>query len=158
MDDAPVEPSAGDPVEVADLKRTVAVLAGEVQTLADRVARLSHVVDELGPRPSGRPAPVVPAGGSKGKPERFRVVVSPVAELALAAVAETSLRALAPVRRVLEVSRSDSEARFELEVEADADMVEPLRAALPVPFEVVSAEEGELVIALRPAWGPAASS
>lgn len=158
MDEPPEEPAATDLADAAGLGRAVAAMADEVRSLADRVARLSHAVDDLGTPRTGKPTPAARAEARaedpKRKPERFRVVIAPVAELALAAVAETSLRALDPVRRVLEVSRSDAEARFEIEIDAGADLVEPLRTALPVPFEVVSVGEDELVIALRPMWGP----
>lgn len=164
MDDALQEPAATDPADAADLRRAVAVLAGEVQTLADRVARLSHAVDALSPvGDSAAPAPdrsaeVPTPPESTKEPERFRVVVSPVSELALAAVAETSLRSLPGVVRVIEVTRSESEVRFELEIQPDFDLVEPLRSALPVPFDITAAGDDEMVITLRPAWGSAASA
>lgn len=165
MDDAPPEAAVTDPAQADDLRGAVAALASEVQALADRVAHLGHAVEALAPTgkagPSGHARPA-PGGDSREavreEPERFRVVVAPVSELALAAVAETSLRSLPGVRRVIEVSRSETEVRFELEVQPDFKLVDPLRTALPVPFDIASEDEGEIVITLRPAWGPAPSS
>ncbi|MCO5315013.1 MAG: hypothetical protein M9938_02455 [Solirubrobacterales bacterium] len=163
MEDAASDQPAVDPAGVEELRRAVSVLARDVETLTDRVSRLGLAVEALGPAgpaasavttadPARRPVTAGPGGETKP----FRVVVSPVAELAMAAVAETSLRGLPPVRRMVEVTRADDEVRFELELESGNDLVEPLRSSLPVNFDVTSSSERELVISLRPAWRPPA--
>lgn len=147
-----------DLAEVAELKRAVAVLAREVEALTDRTARLVLALEGSAPARPRTTAPPAEAPASPdpvGEPDPFRVVVTPVSELALAAVAETTLRGLPEVRRVVEIVRSDHEARFELELEPGTDLVGSLRGALPVPFESDSSADDELVITLRPAWGPA---
>lgn len=153
---------------VADLRREAAGLTAELRKLADRVERLGAAIEELTPRmPEPEPEPTATAGspgaGAEGGEDAaggraFRLVVTPIRELALAAVAETSLRSLPEVRRVVEITRSDSEAAFELELAPGADLLSGLRASLPLPFDVASSTENELVISLRPVWGPAVSS
>lgn len=152
------EASDIDLAELADLRRAVSALAREVEALTDRTTRLALAIESAASVPSSAAArPIEPSSQPEpaGDPDPFRVVVSPVSELALAAVAETTLRGLPEVRRVVEIVRSDHEARFELELEPGTDMVGSLRAALPVPFEADSSADDELVITLRPAWGPA---
>lgn len=162
MDEAEEDRPAADDAEVAELRSSVIELSREVQILGDRVARLGRSIEALAPAPAGAGAEQAPAaaksGGHTGRPDTFLVVVSPVSELALAAVAETTLRGLPAVRRMMTISRSDDEARFELELDPDTDLLEPLRSALPVPFDVCSSSDHELVISLRPAWGPATAT
>lgn len=148
-----------DSAEVAGLKRAVAALTREVEVLAERTAKLVAAVEPAtGPAPDQTETPAPEPAAPLGEAEPFRVVVSPVSELALAAVAETTLRGLPDVRRVVEIIRSDREARFELEVEPGADLLGSLRGALPVPFDAESPADDELVITLKPAWGPARSA
>lgn len=162
MDEAEPDQPAADPAEVAELRSSLADLSREVQDLGDRVARLVRRIETLSPEPSGAGAEqaqaVAEPGRRAGRPETFLVVVSPVGELALAAVAETTLRGLPAVRRMTAISRSDDEARFELELDPGTDLVGPLKAALPVKFDVCSSSDRELVIALRPAWGTATAT
>jgi len=162
MDEAAEDQPGAEPADAAELGRAVTELTREVRGLADRVDRLGAIAESLAPGGStGRTAPRKPSAdgasshGDTAPANSFLVVVSPVSELAMAAVAETSLRELPAVRRVLAITRSEDKIRFEIELEPDAELVDPLRAAMPVSFDVESSDERELVISLQPAWGPA---
>lgn len=126
----------------------------EVQALSDRVQDLVEAVEALAP-----PVPVSEAPASDHKPARGEVVVgvSPLPELAMAAVAETTLRGLDSVRKVVSVERSDSQATFVLEVGERGDLVSEMRSAMPVPIDVEAAPDGSLKVALKWAWGRSAA-
>jgi len=81
------------------------------------------------------------------------VMVSPLPELAMAAVAETTLRGLPGVRQVTGVKREGEWARFTLEVDPGTDLVTQMKAAMPVAFEVEESTEDSVSLALQWAWG-----
>lgn len=154
MDDSQ-EATHADREEIESLRVTVATLGREVQSLAEKVSALTRAVEGLTP-PS--PAPQAAATREKPGPESsaardFSVVITPLPELAMAAVAETSLRGLESVRQVLGVKRTGEEARFTLQVDRDGDLIEEMRGAMPVEFEVISSAGDEVVIDLQWAWG-----
>lgn len=106
-------------------------------------------VEALAPRPAITP-PDPPALSALGE---IRVSVSPLPELAMAAVAETTLRGLAAVRKVVSVERSNNQATFVLELEDDRDLIGEMRRAMPVPITVETTPEGSLKVVLEWAWG-----
>lgn len=159
------------PVESAEidlLRRSVAELAQEVQELAARTSTLIKSVESLsGSSRTGDSGARGQLGSrmDSAEPEAdsdglvpFKVIVSPVVELALAAVAETAIRGLPQVRHVLDIAHADQQATFELELEPGADLADSLQAAMPVPFEMVSVDDTEMVISLRSVWGKSESS
>ncbi len=81
------------------------------------------------------------------------VTVKPLPELAMAAMAETSLRGLPGVNQVVSAERFDDWARFTLEVVEGADLIAEMREALPVAFESEQSESGEISLVLKWAWG-----
>jgi len=157
MDDASEE-SATDQETIESLRLSVAALGREVQTLVEKVSALTRSVEALS-RPSARPAgPRGPVTTETAEGKQFSLVVSPLPELAMVAVAETSLRGLPSVRRMAGVTRDGDEARFALEVDPDGDLVEEMRNAMPVELEVESSSGDELVISLEWVWGRSASA
>ncbi len=84
--------------------------------------------------------------------------VSPLPELAMAAVAETALRGLPSVRKVVSVERSNNQATFLLEIDDDSELVSEMRRAMPVPITVDKAPDGSLKVVLEWAWGRSAAS
>lgn len=155
MDDAQEDVPAATREEIESLRVSVATLGREVQSLVEKVSGLTRAVEGLAPsQPSQRAAGSREAAAAADTDARqFSLVVAPLPELAMAAVAETSLRGLESVRRVIDVTRAGDEARFTLEIDPDSDLVEEMRSAMPVTFEVTSATDDELVIALQWAWG-----
>lgn len=136
--------------EINDLRASVARVSLEVQALADRVQDLIEAVERLAPRdtsPAVNEAPAAPANGE------LIVSVAPLPELAMAAVAETALRGLASVRKVVSVERSNSQAKFLLEVEDGGDLISEMRRAMPVPITVDKVPDGSLKVVLEWAWG-----
>ena len=143
-----------DPVAVDDLRASVGRVSLEVQALADRVQELVAAVESLAPAPP-RDASVPPVSTSQGE---IGVSVSPLPELAMAAVAETALRGLRSVRKVVSVERSNDQATFVLEIEEGGDLVTEMRRAMPVPIKVDTAADGSLKVVLEWAWGRSAAS
>ncbi len=139
---------------VNDLRASVGRVSLEVQALADQVQELVTAVEALVPRKPDEP--VTPA------PETSRgevvVSVSPLPELAMAAVAETALRGLASVRKVVSVERSNDQATFVLETREDGELITEMRRAMPVPITVDTAPDGSLKVVLEWAWGRSATS
>ena len=125
--------------------------------LGERVGELSEGIEALmmdqadpGEKVSGRPGRSNSAGTSH---EEFRITVHPLPELAMAAVAETSLRGLPGVKKMLSVERTDDRASFLLEVSPEADLISEMRAAMPVDFKVVESEPNEVSLELKWLWG-----
>ncbi len=154
MDDAQEDVPAATREEIESLRVSVATLGREVQSLVEKVSGLTRAVEGLAPsQPSQRAVGSREVAAADTDARQFSLVVAPLPELAMAAVAETSLRGLESVRRLIDVTRAGDEARFTLEIDPDSDLVEEMRSAMPVTFEVTSATDEELVIALQWAWG-----
>lgn len=145
-----------DPAVIDDLRASVGRVSLEVQALADRVQDLVAAVESLAPASAA--APVAPPTDSDS-PVRGEVTisVSPLPELAMAAVAETALRGLPNVRQVVSVERSNDQATFVLEIEDGGDLISDMRRAMPVPISVDSAPDGSLKVVLEWAWGRSAA-
>ena len=143
-----------DPAAIDDLRASVGRVSLEVQALSDRVQELVSAVEALVPRKeTDSPAPA-----SEPSPGEIEVAVSPLPELAMAAVAETALRGLPSVHKVVSVERSNNQATFVLEIEDDSDLVAEMRRAMPVPITVDTAPDGSLKVVLEWAWGRSATS
>ncbi|HRV59198.1 MAG: hypothetical protein KDB54_02670 [Solirubrobacterales bacterium] len=140
---------------VDDLRASVGRVSLEVQALADRVQELVAAVESLAPRRAT--APVAPASPSPVEGELV-VSVSPLPELAMAAVAETALRGLSVVRKVVSVERSNAQATFVLEVDEGGELIAEMRRAMPVPITVDTAPDGSLNVVLEWAWGRSTTS
>jgi len=153
-------PGKGRIEDAAALRQAVAEVARDLKLLSSRVAELSAAAQAVAAagegtegRPAARPAP---AGKTpRSRMEAVTVTVRPLPELAMAAMAETSLRGLPGVHQVLSVERFDDWARFSLEVVRGTDLITEMRAALPVAFKSEQAEDGEISLALKWAWGTA---
>lgn len=143
-----------DSAAIDDLRASVARVSLEVQALADQVKDLISAVESLAPVRSDQPE----APAEEKVEGELEVSVSPLPELAMAAVAETTLRGLACVRRVVSVERSGDQATFVLEVGEGGDLVAEMRRAMPVPITVDSAPDGSLKVILEWAWGRSATS
>lgn len=152
--------STMEQAQLESLRLAVTALAGELQLMSERVAELARTVETLAP-----PGRVAATAGREPRGRAaadagwvFSVVITPLPEIAMAAVAETSLRGLDGVIRVISVERTGSEARFTLELEPGTDLVSGMRSSMPVPFTVDAETADEIVISLQWAWGrPAAS-
>lgn len=145
-----------DAAAIDDLRATVGRVSLEVQALADRVQELVTAVESLAP-PSAEPVVMPTAAATPGE---LMVSVSPLPELAMAAVAETALRGLTAVRQVVSVERSNDQATFVLEIEDGGDLIAEMRKAMPVPITVDQAPDGSMKVVLEWAWGrsPASAS
>ncbi len=139
---------------IDDLRASVGRVSLEVQALADQVSDLVNAVEALAP-PREADSPAAKAPPAQGE---IAVMVSPLPELAMAAVAETALRGLSSVRQVVSVERSNDQATFILEVDAGGDLVTEMRRAMPVPITVDTAPDGSLKVVLEWAWGRSATS
>ena len=148
-------PDSSDSAAIDDLRASVGRVSLEVQALADRVQDLVTAVEALAPR---QPATEVPPAAPAGSDGELTVSVSPLPELAMAAVAETALRGLASVRKVVSVERSNDQATFVLETGEKGDLVAEMRRAMPVPITVDTAPDGSLKVVLEWAWGRATAS
>ncbi|MCB0868026.1 MAG: hypothetical protein KDB48_04980 [Solirubrobacterales bacterium] len=144
-----------DGVAIDDLRASVARVSLEVQALAGKVEDLVAAVETLAPKSSdSTPAPPAPRVVDDGD---IAVTVAPLPELAMAAVAETALRGLDSVNRVVSVERSNSQATFVLGVEDGGDLVSEMRRAMPVPITVDRATDGSMKVVLEWSWGRSAS-
>jgi len=144
-----------DSAAIDDLRASVGRVSLEVQALADQVKELVTAVESLVPRSTDAAAPVSAAAPSQGE---IGITVSPLPELAMAAVAETALRGLPTVRKVVSVERVSDQATFVLEIEDGGDLVGEMRRAMPVPITVDTAPDGSLKVVLEWAWGRSAAS
>ena len=126
-----------------------------MQALADQVKELVAAVESLAPG-AVVSAPVTEDAATPGG--EMVVSVSPLPELAMAAVAETALRGLPAVHKVVSVERSNDQATFVLSVEEGADFIADMRRAMPVPIVVDHAPDGSMKVVLEWAWGRSATS
>lgn len=144
-----------DGAAIDDLRASAARVSLEVQALAGKVEELVTAVEGLAPKsPVSTPAPAVSGGAEAGE---IAVTVAPLPELAMAAVAETALRGLVSVNRVVSVERSNSQATFVLGIEDGGDLVSEMRRAMPVPITVDRAPDGSMKVVLEWAWGRSAA-
>lgn len=148
-------PDTSDSADLDDLRASVGRVSLELQALADQVKDLVAAVEALAPRQPATEAPPAAPASPEGK---LTVSVSPLPELAMAAVAETALRSLDSVRKVVSVERSNDQATFVLETGEQGDLVAEMRRAMPVPITVDSAPDGSLKVVLEWAWGRSAAS
>lgn len=139
---------------IDDLRASVGRVSLEVEALAEQVRQLVSATEALAPAATDGAAPAAPMPAVDGG---LVVSVSPLPELAMAAVAETALRGLPMVRKVTSVERSNDQATFMLEVEESGDLVDEMRGAMPVPITVDSAPDGSLKVVLKWAWGRSAA-
>jgi len=126
-----------------------------VQALADRVQELVTAVESLVPQTAD---PVARPSGAEAAQGELVVSVTPLPELAMAAVAETTLRGLDSVRQVVSVERSNDQATFVLDVDSGGDLVGEMRKAMPVPVTVDQAPDGSMKVVLEWAWGRSATA
>jgi len=143
--------------EVRRLRSAADEIARELRKLGERVGELSEGIAALsaGQVDPGASAPARSgrSNSSRTSYEEFRVTVRPLPELAMAAVAETSLRGLPGVRQVLSVERMKDWASFLLEVSTEADLILEMRAAMPVGFKVIESKPNEVSLELKWLWG-----
>lgn len=140
----------GDAAAIDDLRAAAGRVSLELEALAEQVRQLVAAVESLAPGADApEPGPVQPSP-SEGE---LVVSVSPLPELAMAAVAETALRGLPVVEKVISVERSNDQATFVLEVAEGGDLVGEMRGAMPVPITVDTAPDGSLKVVLEWAWG-----
>ena len=154
--------SAGKDVGIDDLMSAVADVSAEVKELSSRVDRLLSAVRKLDvsgavatASPPARRAARSGAAGASSRPEvkRIAVVVAPLPELAMAAMAETSLRDLPGVQEVLASERVEDSARFTLEAVDGTDVIAEMRNVMPVDFTVIDPGPEEISVRLHWAWG-----
>lgn len=143
-----------DSAAIDDLRASVGRVSLEVQALADQVKELVTAVESLAPRSAEAAVPVSASAPAQGE---IGVTVSPLPELAMAAVAETALRGLPSVHKVMSVERVGDQATFVLEIEDGGDLVAEMRRAMPVPITVDTAPDGSLKVVLEWAWGRSAA-
>jgi len=140
---------------IDDLRASVGRVSLEVQALADRVQELVTAVESLVPQTAD---PVARPSGAEAAQGELVVSVTPLPELAMAAVAETTLRGLDSVRQVVSVERSNDQATFVLDVDSGGDLVGEMRKAMPVPVTVDQAPDGSMKVVLEWAWGRSATA
>lgn len=144
--------------QVESLRTSATAISRELKTLGDQVASLMAAVESLGPVQPAAPV-VKPVPEPAPRPEEvddgleMAVTVSPLPELAMAAVAEATLRGLPGVRQVKGVKREGDWARFTLEVDPGTDLVTEMKAAMPVAFKVTESTPEAVSLALQWAWG-----
>ena len=144
--------------QVESLRSSTAAISRELKALGDQVASLMAAVESLSPPPPAPPV-VKPPPAPVPQPEmaddglEMTVTVSPLPELAMAAVAETTLRGLPGVRQVKGVKREEDWAEFTLEVNPGTDLVSQMKAAMPVAFEVIESSPEAVSLNLQWAWG-----
>ena len=141
---------SGDPesgsAALAALVATVESLAREVEALGTRLTRLEGA--RVG---RGR------GGSAKGRrkataSESVEVVMKPLPEIAMAAVAERALRRAEPVQSVEKADASGDgrhAARYRIEVVPGADLVGEVEKTLPVTFQASEGESGALLFELE---------
>lgn len=142
--------------QVESLRASSAAISRELKVLGDQVASLVAAVESLSPPPPGvKPVSEPPPPQSKRTDDglEMSVTVSPLPELAMAAVAETTLRGLPGVRQVKGVKREVNRATFTLEVDPGTDLVTQMKAAMPVAFEVSDSAPEAISLNLQWAWG-----
>ena len=121
-------------------------LVREVEGLGTRLERLE--------RSRGRKSRSETARGRprRGPSESVEVVIRPVPELAMAAVAERALRKADSVEAVTREELSESGerfARYRVEMKPGSDLVEEVGQTLPVAFSARQEEPGKVMLDLR---------
>lgn len=151
--------SAMSQEQVESLRSSATAISRELKSLGDQVASLTASIDAL------TPPPAAPKAAPKRTPDlgdsveeaddsqEMTVTVSPLPELAMAAVAETTLRGLPGVRQVKGVKREGDWAKFTLEISPDTDLVTQMKAAMPVAFKVTESTPEAVSLTLQWAWG-----
>lgn len=143
--------------QVEALRVSAAAIGREIQMLGDKVAALIASVEALSPAAATRAVPkagehesvVIEADDG----QVVTVTVAPLPELAMAAVAETTLRNLPGVRQVSGVNREGDRAEFTLEVSPGTDLIAEMRSSMPVSFKVDDANSDAISLSLQWAWG-----
>lgn len=149
------EPGQSEAASYDDLRASVDRVSEDVQALAGRVLELKSALQSLEPQPAaGAPG----RSGSEAGRQEMVVSVSPLPELAMAAVAETALRGLKTVQKVISVERSNDQATFVLEIEEGGDLAAEMGRAMPVPLIVDTASDGSLKVVLEWALGRSTAS
>ncbi len=145
--------------QIESLRNSVSSIARELQVLGEKVSALTVAIDALGPAaPAAPAAPKNPSDAEAAVPEDddgtvMTVIVSPLPELAMAAVAETTLRNLPSVRQVSGVKREGDRAAFTLDVDADTDLISEMKTSMPVSFTVEDSNADSISVSLQWAWG-----
>ncbi|MGA7396037.1 MAG: hypothetical protein WBW62_01170 [Solirubrobacterales bacterium] len=149
-----------DSSQIEDLQASVATIAAELRSLGENVSALVAAVDALSPgaspeRPSSpvKRVPEVVASADTDDSDVVAVTVSPLPELAMAAVAETTLRGLPGVRQVTGVKREGDWARFTLDVSPGTDLIAEMDVSMPVRFKITDNNPGAISLRLQWAWG-----
>lgn len=145
--------------DAAALHGAVLELNRELEMLSSRVAELAVAAEAIATGQAG--SRQQPAAGGRNQSQRsprsrieeVTVTVRPLPELAMAAMAETSLRGLPCVKQVVSVERFEDWARFTLEVLRGTDLVSEMRSALPVAFRSEQSDSGGITLDLKWAWG-----
>ncbi len=149
---------------VEGVRSAVDRLCEELKSLNRRVDGLTAAVERLQHGDTGPAAEAPGPAKAAGQPtaaraparirmERATILIGPLPELAMAAMAETSLRDLPGVGEVVSSERFDDRARFTLEVAAGTDLIAEMRQAMPVEFKVIEPGPEEISIELHWAWG-----
>ena len=133
---------ASDELLAGRLERLVVAVEGLVQEVEGLGARLDRL-EESGSRTRR-------TGGRGGRrrsvpSESVEVVMRPVTELAMAAVAERALRkaeAVEAVTRAEDREEMEGTARYLVEVRSGSDLVEEVRKTLPVSFDTRKEDSG----------------
>jgi hypothetical protein len=144
-------------VDIDELGSAVADIASELHDLGIRVRELTEAIESMASDQSGsngaEARPAARPASTRTVYEETRVTVRPLPELAMAAVAETSLRGLPGVKQVVSVERVEDWATFVLEVSTDIDLISEMRAAMPVGFTVTESKPNDISLELKWLWG-----
>ena len=144
----------GERSPVADLSDRLDRLVDAVQGLVQEVEGLGNRLENLERSRSRRSRSGSGGGRRRGSPsESIEVVMRPLPELAMAAVAERALRKAETVEAVTRAhDELDGEhaARYRVEVSPGSNLVDEIRKTLPVPFSACEDESG--VVSLDLNW------
>ncbi len=156
------DPGGGRVEDVTALRGALLELNRELEMLSSRVAELAVAAEAIAAEQAG--ARKQPAATGRNQSQRaprngmeeVTVTVRPLPELAMAAMAETSLRGLPGVSELVSVERFEDWARFTLEVASETDLITEMKAALPVAFSSEQSDSGDITLELKWAWGTVA--
>jgi hypothetical protein len=148
--------TGGDRGRLEDLTAAVSAISREVEVLSRQVADLAGTVEAMSTaavrEDSGMSArPDQPEGREEFRPDHpsLEIVVSPIPEIALVALVETTVRGLSGVRSLYSVKKIDDSVRFEVRADPDADLVAEIKQAMPVPVTVLDSDESSVSLALQ---------